>query len=69
MEKIAIVTANAKKFTGLIKDCTTTYGYGSLVNIPTLGTGTVSELLRVVSGVDVWDADLKDRVNPSCRLT
>ena len=62
-KKIAIVTANAEKFTDLIEDCTTTYGYGSLVNIPTSGTGTASILPRVVSGVDVWDADLKDRVN------
>ena len=52
-KKIAIVTANAEKFTDLIKDRTTTYGYGSLVNTPTSGTDTVSALRRVVSGVDV----------------
>ena len=62
-KRIAIVTANAEKFTDLIEDRTTTYGYGSLVNIPTSGTGTVSALPRVVSGVDAWNADLKDRVN------
>ena len=60
---IAIVTANAKNSTDLIKDRTTTYGYGSLVNIPTSGTGTASALPRVVSGVNVWNADLKDIVN------
>ena len=62
-KRIAIVTANAKTFTNLIEDRTTTYGYGSLVNIPTSGTGTVSALPCVVSGVNVWDADLKDIVN------
>ena len=55
-KRIAIVTANAEKFPDLIEDRTTTYGYGSLVNTPTLGTGTASVLPRVVSGVDVWDA-------------
>ena len=40
-KRIAIVTANAKLFTDLIEDRTTTFRFGSLINVPTLGTGTV----------------------------
>ena len=40
-KSIAIVTANAKIFTDLIKDRTTTLGFGSLINVPTSVTGTV----------------------------
>ena len=34
-KRIAIVTANAKLFTDLIKDSTTMFGFGSLINVPT----------------------------------
>ena len=62
-KRIAIVTANDEKITNLIEDCTTTYEFGSLINIPTLGTGTADATPIVVSGVDVWSADIKDKVN------
>ena len=58
-ERIAIVMANAKLFTNLIKDRTTTFRFGSLINIPTSGTGTVYANPQMVSGVNVWSADLK----------
>ena len=40
-KSIAIVTANAGLFTDLIEDRTKTFGFGSLINVPTLGTGKV----------------------------
>ena len=58
-KRIAIITANAELFTDLIEDRTTTFGFGSLINIPTSGTGTVDANPRMVSGVNVWSADLK----------
>ena len=52
-KRIAIVTANAELFTDLIEDRMTTFGFGSLINAPTSGTGTVDLNPRRVSGVNV----------------
>ena len=62
-KSIAIVTASAELFTYLIEDRTTTFGFGSLINVPTSGTGTFDANPRRVSGVDVWSADLKEAIN------
>ena len=62
-KRIAIVTANAKLFTDLIEDRTTTFGFCSIINVPTSGAGTVDENPRRVSGVDVWSAELKEAIN------
>ena len=60
---ISIVTANAKLFTDLIKDRTTTFGFGSLINVPISGTGTVDANPRRFSGDNFWSAYLKEAIN------
>ena len=62
-KRIAIVTANAELFTDLIEDRTTMFGFGSLINVPTSGTGVVDPNSQRVSGVDVWSAYLKEAIN------
>ena len=62
-KRIAIVTTNAELFTDLIEDRTTTFRFGSLINVPTSGTGTVGTNPRRVSGVNVWSVDLKEEIN------
>ena len=62
-KSISIVTANAKPFTDLIEDRTTTFRFGSLINVPTSGTDTVNANPRRVSCIDVWSADLKEAIN------
>ena len=61
-KRIATVTANADLFTNLIKERTTMFEFGSLINVPTSGTGTVDPNPLRVLGVDVWSADLKEAI-------
>ena len=62
-KRITIVTANAELFTNLVEDRTTTFGFGSLINVPTLGICTVDLNPLRVSGVDVCSAEFKESIN------